>query len=160
MNGQARERLSRTMAVDPPSNSSSRPDIAEWQDEPPLNSYSELFGPLKRRRIGDRWAYGLRVREVHRNGAGVMHGGAMTALIDEVIGTVAREAVSRAHVTVHLSATFLKPVLVGEFIEITHEIVKVTGSMTFVEAKLRVADAVVATASLILKATQTGDRGR
>lgn len=135
-------------------------DITRWHDEPPLNSYSELIGPLQRRWTGDRWAYGLRVREGHRNGAGVMHGGAMTALIDEVIGTVARERAGRAHVTVHLSTTFLIPARVGDFIEVTHEIIRITGSMTFVEAKLRVGDAVVATASLILKAVRPSNDRR
>ncbi len=81
-----------------------------------------------------------------------MHGGAMTALIDEVIGTFATETVGRPHVTVHLATTFLKPVHVGDLVEPSGEIVRVTRSMTFVEARLTVSGSVVATASLIFKA--------
>lgn len=84
-----------------------------------------------------------------------MHGGAMTALIDEVIGTFVTESVGRPHVTVQISTTFLQPVRVGDLVEPQCEIVKVTRSMTFVEARLHVGGSVVATASLIFKAVRS-----
>ncbi|WP_270933500.1 PaaI family thioesterase [Falsiroseomonas oryzae] len=124
----------------------------EWHVAPSPNGFTDRFGPLQRRWAGDRWLYALRVDDGHRNEAGLMHGGAMTALIDEVIGTFVTETVGRRHVTVQLATTFLKPVQVGELVEVSGEIVKVTGSMTFVEAKLRVSGSVVATATLIFKA--------
>jgi acyl-coenzyme A thioesterase PaaI-like protein len=60
-------------------------------------------------------------------------------------------------VTVQLSTVFLAPVRVGDFVVAGCEIVKVTRSMTFVEARLHVADAVVATANLILKALRPAE---
>lgn len=123
-----------------------------WQVAPSPNGFTDRFGPLQRRWAGDRWLYALRVDEGHRNEAGLMHGGAMTALIDEVIGTFVNEAAGRRHVTVHLATTFLRPVRVGDLVEVGGEIVKATASMTFAEAKLRVGGGVVATASLIFKA--------
>ena len=123
-----------------------------WHLAPSPNGFTDRFGPLQRRWAGDRWAYALRVDDGHRNEAGLMHGGAMTALIDEVIGTFVNETVGRPHVTVQLATTFLKAVNVGDLVEASGEIVKVTGSMTFVDAKLRVGGSVVATASLIFKA--------
>jgi len=132
-----------------------------WHVSPSPNDFTERFGPLQRRWSGDRWIYAMRVDDGHRNEAGLMHGGAMTALIDEVIGTFVTETVGRSHVTVQLSTTFLQPVRVGDLVEPSCEIVKVTRSMTFVEAKLHVAGSVVATASLIFKAVRmtaaTGD---
>lgn len=123
-----------------------------WQVAPSPNGFTDRFGPLQRRWADDRWHYALRVDDGHRNEAGLMHGGAMTALIDEVIGTFVNEAVGRRHVTVHLSTTFLQPVQVGDLVEVGGGVVKVTGSMTVVEAKLRVGGSIVATASLIFKA--------
>lgn len=125
-----------------------------WHLSPSPNDFTERFGPLLRRWAGDRWVYAMRVDDGHRNEAGLMHGGAMTALIDEVIGTFVTEAVRRPHVTVQLATTFLQPVRVGELVEPRGEIVKVTGSMTFVEARLHVGATVVATASLIFKAVR------
>lgn len=132
----------------------SEPDEA-WHLAPAPNDFTCRFGPLQRRWCGDRWTYALRVDAGHRNEAGLMHGGAMTALIDEVVGTFVAESVGRPHVTVQLSTTFLHPVRVGDLVEPSCEIVKVTRSMTFVEAKLRVGANVVATASLIFKAPRT-----
>ena len=130
-------------------------DSAEdWHEAPPANDFTRRFGPLQRKWAGGRWVYAMRVDEGHRNEAGLMHGGAMTALIDEVVGTIVSETVGRRHVTLQLSTTFLKLVRVGDLVEPSCEIVKVTGSMTFVEARLRVAGDVVATASLIFKAVR------
>jgi acyl-coenzyme A thioesterase PaaI-like protein len=47
------------------------------------------------------------------------------------------------------------PVHVGDFVEPRCEIVEVAESLTFVEAKLHVGERVVATASLILKASRS-----
>lgn len=129
--------------------------LAEWEAAPPVNDFVDRFGPLLRRRIDNRWAYGLRVEEWHRNEAGILHGGAMSALIDEVAGTFVNETTGRRHVTVQISTTFLQPVRVGELVEPECDIVKVTRSMSFVDVKLRVDEAVVATASLIFKASRS-----
>lgn len=130
-----------------------------WYDAPPLNDFTRRFGPLLRRWSGDRWLYAMRVADAHRNEAGLMHGGAMTALIDEVIGTFVSETVGRPHVTVQLTTTFLQPVRVGDLVEPRGEIVKVTRSMAFVDARLHVADSIVATASLIFKAARPATAG-
>lgn len=135
------------------SDSSDSPaSVADWHDAPAPNDFVLRLGRLQRRRMGDGWVYGLRAEDGHRNGAGVVHGGALAAFVDEVIGTIARDDVGRRHVTVQLQTVFLVPVRAGDFVEARCEIVKVTRSMTFVEAKVIVADAVVATASAVLKA--------
>jgi uncharacterized protein (TIGR00369 family) len=129
-------------------------DETMWSEGPPLSEFGQTLGPVHRRRVDDSWAYGFEARTSHRNEAGVMHGGAMAALIDEVIGTMVTRAVGRPHVTVQLNVTFLKPVQVGHFIEPSCDIISVTRSMTFAEAKMRVAGEVVATATLIFKAVR------
>jgi uncharacterized protein (TIGR00369 family) len=130
------------------------PSVADWHDVPTPNDFVQRLGRLQRRQVGDGWAYRMLAEEGHRNGAGVVHGGALAAFVDEVIGTIARDDVGRRHVTVQLQTVFLAPVRPGDAVEAQCEIVKVTGSMTFVEARLFVADAVVATASAVLKASR------
>jgi uncharacterized protein (TIGR00369 family) len=129
--------------------------IDDWGDAPPLNDFTLQFGPLQRKRQEDGWAYAMRVDSRHRNEAGLMHGGALTAFIDEAVGTIVAEKAGRPHVTVQLSASFLHPVQVGDLVELACEIVKVTRSMAFVEVRLTVLGEIVATAHLIFKAMPT-----
>src|SRR5687768_3307365 len=131
------------------------PSAEEWHDFPAPSDFGKVLGPLRRCKAGARWRYGLIVRPQHRNEAGFMHGGAMTALLDEMVGTMVNEAVGRRHATVQFATAFLKPVRVGDFVEVTCSVVEATRSMTFVEAKLCVADAAVATATLIFKARRS-----
>jgi uncharacterized protein (TIGR00369 family) len=126
-----------------------------WQEVPPSNDFVRRLGPLVRRQDGDGWRYALRVEAGHRNGAGGMHGGALAAFLDEVAGTVASDLAGRRHVTVQMAINFLRPVAAGEVLEARCAILAVTGSMTFVDAKAFVADALVATASLVLKGSRT-----
>jgi acyl-coenzyme A thioesterase PaaI-like protein len=130
------------------------PAEPDWREGPPLSEFGEMLGPLLRRRVDDRWAYGFEARDAHRNSAGIVHGGALMALIDEVIGTMVADAVGRSHVTVHAAVTFLQRVQVGDFIEPVCTITTTTRSMTFVDAKLMVGGTAVATATLIFKAVR------
>ncbi len=139
------------MKTGPPSRTMNAEETT-WSEGPPLSAFGRTLGPLHRKRAGEDWIYGFKARDAHRNEAGVMHGGAIAALLDEVIGTMVTHAVGRPHVTVQLNITFLKPVQIGDFIEPSCDITSVTRSMTFVEAKLRVAGQLVATAGLIFKA--------
>jgi uncharacterized protein (TIGR00369 family) len=129
-----------------------KPSAAEWHDAPPDGDFASLLGPLQRRRTDGHWVYRMRVQEKHRNAGGVMHGGALTALIDEVAGNTVHELAAGPHVTVQLSTTFLRRVQPGDIIESDCTIVRRTRSMTFIEVRLRVGEEVVATASLIFKA--------
>ena len=140
------------MAID-----ESAPAADEWHDFEAPSDFGKLLGSLRRRRTAAGWQYGLRVRAEHRNEAGFMHGGAMTALLDEVVGTMVNEEVGRRHATVQFATVFLKPVQLGDFVEVSCRVVEATPSMTFVEAKLSVAEGAVATATLIFKARRSAD---
>ena len=133
------------------------PPAEEWHDFQAPSDFGKLLGPLRRRKAAAGWRYGLSVRAEHRNEAGFMHGGAMTALLDEMVGTMVNEAVGRRHATVQFATVFLKPVEVGDFVEVSCRVVEATRSMTFVEAKLSVAEGAVATATLIFKARRSAD---
>jgi uncharacterized protein (TIGR00369 family) len=125
---------------------------AHWHDMPNPCPFSALIGPVRRRRVGDQFAYGLRVTHQHTNSTGIMHGGVITAFLDEVIGEIVNDLGHRKHVTVQFSTTFLSKAQVGDFLECDCEIVRTTRSMTFIAARLNVNGEAIATATAIFKA--------
>jgi acyl-coenzyme A thioesterase PaaI-like protein len=124
----------------------------QWHDMPHPCPFSALIGPVQRRRTGDQWAYGLRVMRQHTNSTGIMHGGVITAFLDEVIGEIVNDLGQRKHVTVQFSTIFLSKAQVGDFLECDCEIVRTTRSMTFIAARLNVNGEAIATATAIFKA--------
>ena len=124
---------------------------AGWHNTPKTCNFADLIGPVQRRREGDHWIYGLRVSPLHTNSIGTMHGGLVTAFLDEVVGEVVNDIGKRKHVTVQFSTTFLSTAQVGDFLECAYEIVRTTRSMTFVQARLHVAGTPIATATAIFK---------
>ena len=125
---------------------------ADWNEMADPCDYAALIGPINARQVDDRPVFGLRVEQKHCNSAGIMHGGALCGFIDEVVGNTVIARRGGRHVTVQLSTVFLRAIMPGDFLEPDIVIVEATRSMTFLEAKLRVGDKVVASASLIFKA--------
>ena len=124
----------------------------QWHDLPTPCPFSALIGPVQRRRDGAHWVYGLRVGPQHTNSAGIMHGGVVTAFLDEVIGEIVNDLGNRKHVTVQFATTFLSMAQVGDFLECDCEIVRTTRSMSFIQARLNVNGEAIATATAIFKA--------
>ena len=123
-----------------------------WHDMPPISEFTTLIGPIQRRRGNDRWEYGLRVLARHGNELGILHGGVITAFLDEAIGNTCNELADRPHVTVQLNTNFLRKAEIGMFLECACDITRTTRSLTFVEARLHADGQAVATASAIFKA--------
>lgn len=127
---------------------------AQWHDMPSPCPFAALIGPVQRRRVGDGFAYGLHVGPQHTNSAGIMHGGLITAFLDEVIGEIVNDLGNRRHVTVQFSTIFLSKAQIGDFLECDCDIVHTTRSMTFIQARLNVSGEAIATATAIFKATR------
>lgn len=121
--------------------------------------FGALLGTLSARRVGEGETLGLVADARLANEAGVVHGGALTALFDEVLGSFVHDVRGGAHVTVQMSTVFLRPVKVGDFIAFEREIVEATRSMTFVEGRLVVEGAVAARAQMIFKARRAPGAG-
>jgi uncharacterized protein (TIGR00369 family) len=132
------------------------PADTDWAVMPAPCDFARLIGPIEERRVGGRTMYRMRVEPRHRNSAGTLHGGALAALIDETIGSMVHEALGGWQVTLRVTTSFLEPVRVGDMIEPDCEIVRTAGGIAFVEARLRVGERVVATASLVFKAMPAG----
>ena len=124
----------------------------QWHDLPNPCPFSALIGPVQRRRVGDQFVYGLHVGPQHTNSTGIMHGGVITAFLDEVLGEIVNDLGNRKHVTVQFATTFLSKAQVGDFLECDCEIVRTTRSMSFIQARLNVNGEAIATATAIFKA--------
>ena len=127
---------------------------AQWHDMPNPCPFSALIGPVQRRRVGDGFVYGLRVGPQHTNSIGIMHGGLITAFLDEVIGEIVNDLANRKHITVQFSTTFLSKAQVGDLLECDCDIVRATRSMTFIQARLNVNGEAIASATAIFKAAR------
>lgn len=117
-----------------------------------LGGFMGVAGPLWTRRDGATWRYGMLIDERHLNPAGVMHGGALSTLLDHVISTVAWEACNRqACVTVQLDSQFLSAVKAGQFIEAIAAVEHLTAAMVFMRGRLEADGATVMLGQAILK---------
>lgn len=117
-----------------------------------LGGFMGRSGPLWTRREGSGWVYGLLAEEQHLNPAGVVHGGALSTLIDHVLSTVAWEAFERTPcVTVQLDTHFLAEVRAGQFALARASITARTSSLVFMEGTVQVDDRPVLAARAIMK---------
>ncbi|WP_051463555.1 PaaI family thioesterase [Acidovorax sp. JHL-3] len=127
----------------------------EWQVRA-IRGFIAHAGPLWARREGDGWAYGFAMGPQHLNPAGVVHGGALLALVDHAMSTVAWEAAGRVPcVTLQLDSHFAAPVLPGQFVEARAQVAKRTGSLVFMRGELRVDDSLVLGAQALMKPLMT-----
>ena len=130
----------------------------DWHDIPDGCAFAGLIGPVQRRAKDQQWVYGLRILPCHMNSAGVMHGGLMTAFIDESVGSMIAELSGRRHVTLQLNTNFLQAVQLGEFIEVDCEPFQSTTSMTFVQGRVLAGPRTVATMNAIFKAIRPQEK--
>jgi uncharacterized protein (TIGR00369 family) len=124
---------------------------AEGWEEVPSAAFGTLVGPIWQRDEGDRLRFGLIVAPKHTNRAQNLHGGMLMTLADQALAFTARKATGKAHATMELNIHFVGVVRLGEFVEVRSEVVRATRSVVFLEARMLVADRVVATASGIWK---------
>ncbi len=109
-------------------------------------------GPLMTRRVAGEWVYGLQVRATHLNPAGVVHGGALSTLMDHAISTVAWEACGRVPcITLELNTHFLSAVREGQLVEARATVTRRTRSLVFMQGQLTVNGDAVLSAQAIMK---------
>lgn len=119
----------------------------------------ETIGPLLARREGPKWRYGLTTGLRHANAVGIVHGGTLAALVDQVMSLVAWETAGRQPVvTVHMDTTFLNPALPGDFLEAEAKVVERKGSLVFLEASVVSGGHPVMRASCVMKVARPDPR--
>lgn len=118
-----------------------------------LPGYIGIAGPLWTRKddLG-QWSYGLQITPSHLNHLGVVHGGALTTLVDHAISTVAWEAAERNPcVTVQLDTHFLASVQLGQFAQAKACVTHRTSSLLFMRGHIMVGEKMVLTAQAVMK---------
>lgn len=124
---------------------------APWREHH-LPGLLGVLGPLLSKREGDHWIYGLRIRKDHLNQANIVHGGTVTALMDQALSTVGWSHANKTPcVTVQLNVSFLGSAAEGDLLIASGRIVRATGSLLFADGTITVNDSVIATAQGILK---------
>jgi acyl-coenzyme A thioesterase PaaI-like protein len=82
----------------------------------------------------------------------VIHGGTLTALVDQAMSLIAWEAVERQPVvTVHMDTTFLSSEKPGDFLEVEARLVDRKESLVFLEAAITSDDVRILKASCVMK---------
>ncbi|MCA1337113.1 PaaI family thioesterase [Pseudooceanicola marinus] len=118
-----------------------------------------LIGPLLRPDPRDDTPrYALQTDARHANALGVIHGGTLTALLDQAIALLAWEAAERQPtVTVQMDTRFLDAARPGDLLIARPRIRRQTRSLLFLDAELTVGDRPVADATAVMKIhRQTG----
>ncbi len=122
-----------------------------WREHQPSGLMSTL-GPFLSRREAGGWAYGLRIDERHLNQAGIVHGGTLTALMDQALSAIAwQEAGKVACVTVQLNMSFLQAAHSEQTLVARGTVTHTAGSMLFMEGSLHADETLVATAQAVMK---------
>ncbi len=135
-------------------------EARHWKERT-LAGYIGKAGPLWTCREPTGWAYGFLAAADHLNPAGVVHGGALTTLIDHAISTVAWEACDRAPcITLQLDTHFLSAVREGQFVEARAAISHRSGKLLFMNGTAVVEGRPVLAAQAILRVLATVTDGR
>lgn len=124
---------------------------AGWRDRAG-QGFSELVGPIWTRREGNVWTLGVLAGTQHTNIMGIVHGGLIATLLDQVVSMNAWEALDRSPcVTVQMDMHCLAAAQVGQFLEARATIVRMTNSLVFVRGEIVVEDEVIASGQAVLK---------
>lgn len=114
--------------------------------------FVDLVGPLYSRNSPDGLrSFAFVAGEKHANLIGLVHGGMLMTLADRALGVGAWDSAGRPCVTVQMEMQFLSAVKMGEFAEITPELMRLTRSLVFMRGSVKVGDRITATASGVWK---------
>lgn len=122
-----------------------------------IDGFMALIGPLLRASATDQeHSYALQTNESHKNHLGIVHGGVITSLMDQVIAISAWNAADRQPtVTVQMETRFLGVARVGDFLTIQPSIRQTTRSLMFVDADITCDGRPIASASAVMKISKT-----
>ena len=122
-----------------------------------IDGFMALIGPLLRASdAGRNHSYALKTNESHKNHLGIVHGGVITSLLDQVIAITAWNAADRQPtVTVQMETRFLGVARAGDFLKIQPSIRQATRSLMFIDADISCGDKQIASASAVMKISKT-----
>ncbi|MGH6670561.1 MAG: PaaI family thioesterase [Xanthobacteraceae bacterium] len=128
------------------------PAAQGWEEIVNHTAFGDLVGPIWRREQNGQPRFGFVVAPKHLNRAGNLHGGMLMTVADQSMAMTARQATGgKPHATIELNIQFVGGVKLGEFVESHPEVVRVTRSVVFMQAKMFVGKRMVVTTNGIWK---------
>jgi uncharacterized protein (TIGR00369 family) len=116
----------------------------------PDGTFGQLLGALYQSRDGKSFAF--RVSERHGNARGVVHGGMLMTMADQVLGLTVQQAIDGGPAaTVSLNCDFIAAAQPGDLIEGTAEVTRVTRSIVFVQGRLQCGERLIMSAAGLWK---------
>ena len=122
-----------------------------------INVAEDHMGPFFYRKQDGDLRVGFRAREHNCNGIGTVHGGILMAFADYAVTILALSGVKENCSTISFSSDFIAAANLGDWVEATGEVVKRTGSMTFVNGRLSVGDDIVLTFQTVMRRLKKPD---
>jgi uncharacterized protein (TIGR00369 family) len=116
------------------------------------NPFVDLIGPIYSNEETGTIEIGMFADERHKNPGGVVHGGLLMTMMDNLMGATVFSVIRpRFAATVSLNCDFLSSTNPGEWISGTGQVTRHTRSMVFIRGELRADDRPVLSASGIFK---------
>lgn len=103
---------------------------------PPMSGFGRAMGPWYEKPEGDKVTLGIRAEERHINRLGIIHGGMMMAFADTLLSEVGRRVTGRQSVTMRMTVDFISAAKLGDWIEGTGEVSRITRNLVFVQARI------------------------
>ena len=117
--------------------------------------FTDPWEPLFSKVTSDHVSIGTRLRDVHCNSRGLVHGGFVSAIADNAMGLTCAACLNSVNrefsslVTISLNVDFVGLASLGQWFEAESEVVKLTGQLGFVNGLL------LADGELVARATST-----
>lgn len=129
------------------------PTLDGWRRLNGRGGYFDKIGPVWYRRDDDRLVHlAFRADASHDNGGGVVHGGMLLSLMDQVLGTLVFETVGRKPcATISLACDFVSPAKAGDWVEGTASLVRRGTGIVMVEGEIHAGGRLCVTASGVWK---------
>ncbi len=108
-----------------------------------ISPAEDHIGPFYYRKSDTGLKLGFQAEAHNCNGIGTVHGGVLMAFADYVATMLALSGVKENCTTISFSSDFIAAARLGDWVEGEGEVVKRTGSMTFIHGRLRVGDDIV-----------------
>lgn len=131
------------------------PEVAElpegYKTLTGINVAEDHMGPFYYRKQDGDLRVGFRAGEHNCNGIGTVHGGILMAFADYAVTILALSGVKEHCTTISFSSDFIAAARLGDWVEGVGEVVKRTGSMTFVKGQLQAGEDVILTFQAVVR---------
>ena len=116
-----------------------------------LSPAEDHIGPFYYKKTEQGIVCGFRAAGHNCNGIGTVHGGVLMCFADYAVTMLALSGVKENCTTISFSSDFIAAARDGDWVEAHGEVVRRTGSMTFVNGRLQVGEDVVLTFQVVVK---------